>query len=92
MYLDKYRDSCVAVNLKACNTFRMYNGKAAEAEVKALAEASGEGRLGWCVVCVFMGQCCLTCGPSPCMASVRCAAFCTPPCCVAVLCYMVLRV
>lgn len=57
MYLDKYRDSCVAVNLKACNTFRMYNGKAAEAEVKALAEASGEGR--WVCVCCLRVRACL---------------------------------
>lgn len=30
-----------AVNLKACNTFRMYNGKAAEADLRGLAELSG---------------------------------------------------
>uniref|UniRef100_A0A7S0WYC0 Intraflagellar transport protein 56 n=1 Tax=Chlamydomonas leiostraca TaxID=1034604 RepID=A0A7S0WYC0_9CHLO len=45
VYLDKFRDSAVAVNLKACNTFRMYNGKAAEAEIKTLAEASGGSHL-----------------------------------------------
>ncbi|GFH15618.1 uncharacterized protein HaLaN_11872, partial [Haematococcus lacustris] len=41
VYLDRNPDSAVAVNLKACNTFRMYNGKAAEAELKQLAELSG---------------------------------------------------
>lgn len=33
-----YPGSSVAVNLKACNHFRLYNGKAAEAELKALAD------------------------------------------------------
>eukprot|EP00967_Tisochrysis_lutea_P010700 scaffold12220_cov21-Tisochrysis_lutea.AAC.3 len=28
VYLDKFKDSAVAVNLKACNTFRMFNGRA----------------------------------------------------------------
>jgi intraflagellar transport protein 56 len=28
----------VAVNLKACNHFRLYNGRAAEAELKVLAD------------------------------------------------------
>lgn len=32
--------SMQAVNLKACNSFRMYNGKAAENELKQLAELS----------------------------------------------------
>lgn len=31
-------DSAVAVNLKACNHFRLYNGRAAEAEIKVLAD------------------------------------------------------
>jgi intraflagellar transport protein 56 len=35
-YLQTYPDSLTAVNLKACNHFRLYNGKAAEAELKAL--------------------------------------------------------
>ncbi|XP_055875862.1 intraflagellar transport protein 56-like isoform X2 [Biomphalaria glabrata] len=38
VYLQQYQDSAVALNLKACNHFRLYNGKAAEAELKALQE------------------------------------------------------
>ena len=30
--------SIIAVNLKACNHFRLYNGKAAETEMKTLSE------------------------------------------------------
>ncbi|GAX82244.1 hypothetical protein CEUSTIGMA_g9672.t1 [Chlamydomonas eustigma] len=41
VYLAAFADSALAVNLKACNTFRMYNGKAAESELKTLAELSG---------------------------------------------------
>ncbi|KAG2432148.1 hypothetical protein HXX76_009071 [Chlamydomonas incerta] len=41
VYLSAFPDSAIAVNLKACNHFRMYNGKAAEAELKTLAELSG---------------------------------------------------
>jgi len=36
LYLQQYPDSALAVNLKACNTFRLYNGTAAEAELKSL--------------------------------------------------------
>ena len=38
MYLQSYPDSAIAVNLKACNHFKLYNGKAAEAELKHLLE------------------------------------------------------
>eukprot|EP00794_Sanderia_malayensis_P009225 gene9225-10198_t len=38
VYLQHFPDSAVAVNLKACNHFKLYNGKAAEAELKALKE------------------------------------------------------
>ncbi|RKO86192.1 Tetratricopeptide repeat protein 26 [Blyttiomyces helicus] len=38
VYLQHYPDSLIGVNLKACNHFRLYNGKAAEAELKALTE------------------------------------------------------
>lgn len=38
VYLQHYPDSVVATNLKACNHFRLYNGKAAESELKALSE------------------------------------------------------
>nr|KAJ3421422.1 Intraflagellar transport protein 56 [Polyrhizophydium stewartii] len=38
VYLQHYTDSVIATNLKACNHFRLYNGKAAEAELKSLSE------------------------------------------------------
>lgn len=38
VYLQHFPDSTVAINLKACNHFRLYNGKAAEAELKNLAD------------------------------------------------------
>ena len=38
MYLQQFPDSAIAINLKACNHFRLYNGKAAEAELKALQD------------------------------------------------------
>lgn len=34
----QYKDSATALNLKACNHFRLYNGKAAEAELKNLQD------------------------------------------------------
>jgi len=41
-YLQAHPGSWVGLNLKACNTFRLYNGKAAEAElVKGLVEGYG---------------------------------------------------
>ncbi|XP_066594750.1 intraflagellar transport protein 56 isoform X2 [Prorops nasuta] len=38
VYLQKYPDSAIAINLKACNHFRLYNGNAAQAEMKHLLE------------------------------------------------------
>ena len=38
VYLQAHPDSAIAVNLKACNHFRLYNGKAAEAELKVLQD------------------------------------------------------
>lgn len=38
VYLQAHPDSAIAVNLKACNHFRLYNGRAAEAELKTLAD------------------------------------------------------
>ena len=38
VYLQTHPGSAVAINLKACNHFRLYNGKAAETELKALGE------------------------------------------------------
>lgn len=34
--MQHFNDSATAINLKACNHFRLYNGKAAETELKAL--------------------------------------------------------
>ena len=38
VYLQSHPDSAIAINLKACNHFRLYNGKAAEAELKVLGD------------------------------------------------------
>lgn len=38
VYLQKYPESILATNLKACNYFRVYNGKVAEAEIKGLLD------------------------------------------------------
>ena len=38
-------NSAVAVNLKACNHYRLYNGKAAEAELKVLADSTSSGNI-----------------------------------------------
>ncbi|XP_076624547.1 tetratricopeptide repeat domain 26 [Colletes latitarsis] len=38
VYLQKYPDSAIAINLKACNRFRLYNGSAAQNEMKQLIE------------------------------------------------------
>ncbi|XP_076809034.1 intraflagellar transport protein 56-like [Clavelina lepadiformis] len=40
VYLQAFPDSAIAVNLKACNHYKLYNGKAAEAELKRLQESS----------------------------------------------------
>jgi len=40
VYLGFYPESIVGVNLKACNHFSLYNGKAAEAELKTLQNLS----------------------------------------------------
>ncbi|XP_060569598.1 intraflagellar transport protein 56-like isoform X2 [Ruditapes philippinarum] len=40
VYLQQYPDSAIALNLKACNHFRLYNGKAAEAELKNLQDTA----------------------------------------------------
>nr|CAB3267331.1 tetratricopeptide repeat protein 26-like [Phallusia mammillata] len=38
VYLQNFPDSATAVNLKACNHFKLYNGKAAETELKHLQD------------------------------------------------------
>ncbi len=40
MYLQQYPDSATAVNLRACINYRLYNGKMAAAELKALQESA----------------------------------------------------
>lgn len=45
VYLSMYPDSIVGVNLKACNHYQLYNGKAAEAELKSLQNASTSGNV-----------------------------------------------
>ncbi|UYV83098.1 TTC26 [Cordylochernes scorpioides] len=40
VYLQRYPDSATALNLKACSHFKLYNGKAAEVELKALEDLS----------------------------------------------------
>uniref|UniRef100_A0A8C0AZ46 Intraflagellar transport protein 56 n=1 Tax=Buteo japonicus TaxID=224669 RepID=A0A8C0AZ46_9AVES len=40
VYLQQVPDSTIALNLKACNHFRLYNGKAAEAELKNLTDST----------------------------------------------------
>ncbi|KAK3907924.1 Intraflagellar transport protein 56 [Frankliniella fusca] len=40
VYLQHYPDSAIATNLKACNDFRLYNGKAAENAIKSLMDQS----------------------------------------------------
>lgn len=38
VYLQQFPDSAIGVNLKACNHYRLYNGKAAENELRQLLE------------------------------------------------------
>lgn len=37
-YLNKYPQSAIAINLKACNFYKLYSGKAAEAELLPILE------------------------------------------------------
>lgn len=45
VYLGLHSDSIVGVNLKACNHYQLYNGKAAEAELKVLQNAATTGNI-----------------------------------------------
>ncbi|XP_072385887.1 intraflagellar transport protein 56 [Diabrotica undecimpunctata] len=47
MYLNRYPDSVIATNLKACNTFRLYNGSAAENELKTIIDQSNHVGFGY---------------------------------------------
>eukprot|EP00933_Yihiella_yeosuensis_P008103 TRINITY_DN113408_c0_g1_i1.p1 TRINITY_DN113408_c0_g1~~TRINITY_DN113408_c0_g1_i1.p1 ORF type:complete len:564 (-),score=150.68 TRINITY_DN113408_c0_g1_i1:85-1776(-) len=44
-YLTNYPHSITAVNLKACSHYQLYNGKAAELELKVLQQASQSGNI-----------------------------------------------
>ncbi|KAF5287512.1 hypothetical protein FQA39_LY04140 [Lamprigera yunnana] len=46
IYLNQYSDSVIATNLKACNHFRLYNGAAAESEIKAIVDQSANVGFG----------------------------------------------
>ena len=45
MYLSQYPTSVTAINLKSCNHFQLYNGKAAEQELKVLQSAADAGNV-----------------------------------------------
>ncbi|XP_037892125.1 intraflagellar transport protein 56 [Glossina fuscipes] len=38
VYLTKYADSTIAINLKACNRFRLFSGRVAEQEIKNISD------------------------------------------------------
>ncbi|XP_065084670.1 intraflagellar transport protein 56 [Ochlerotatus camptorhynchus] len=38
LYLNQHPDSTIAINLKACNRFRLFNGRAAEQEIKNIVD------------------------------------------------------
>lgn len=43
LYLTNHPDSIIAANLKACNRFRMFNGQAAEQDIKHLIDSGSFG-------------------------------------------------
>ncbi|CAG9322586.1 unnamed protein product [Blepharisma stoltei] len=45
VYLNQHPDSVIAVNLKACNQFQLFNGKAAEQELKGISSAAESGNV-----------------------------------------------
>lgn len=47
LYLNHYPDSVIAINLKACNMFRLYNGIAAENELRAIVDQSANAGFGY---------------------------------------------
>ncbi|GJQ73447.1 hypothetical protein Trydic_g13807 [Trypoxylus dichotomus] len=46
VYLNQYSDSVIATNLKACNHFRLYNGAAAESELRTIVDHSANAGFG----------------------------------------------
>lgn len=47
IYLSHFPDSVIAINLKACNSFRLYNGTTAENELKTIMEQSYNAGFGY---------------------------------------------
>ncbi|XP_055604983.1 intraflagellar transport protein 56-like [Uranotaenia lowii] len=43
LYLNQHPDSTIAINLKACNRFRLFNGRAAEQEIKNIVDSGTFG-------------------------------------------------
>ncbi|XP_066151815.1 intraflagellar transport protein 56 isoform X2 [Euwallacea fornicatus] len=50
LYLNRYPDSVIATNLKACNTFRLYNGTAAENELRCIVDQTANVGFGYDLV------------------------------------------
>ncbi|KAK9703230.1 hypothetical protein QE152_g29460 [Popillia japonica] len=50
VYLNQYNDSVIATNLKACNHFRLYNGAAAESELRTIVDHSANAGFGYDLV------------------------------------------
>ncbi|XP_030750941.1 intraflagellar transport protein 56 isoform X2 [Sitophilus oryzae] len=50
LYIHKYPDSVIATNLKACNTFRLYNGTAAENELRSIVDQTSNVGFGYDLV------------------------------------------
>lgn len=50
IYLNQYPDSVIATNLKACNHFRLYNGSAAESELRTIVDQSANVGFGYDLV------------------------------------------
>ncbi|KAJ8983941.1 hypothetical protein NQ317_008643 [Molorchus minor] len=50
LYLNQYPDSVISTNLKACNTFRLYNGTTAENELRTIIDNSANVGFGYDLV------------------------------------------
>lgn len=50
LYLTQYPDSVIAINLKACNHFRLYKGSVAENELRTIVEQSANVGFGYDLV------------------------------------------
>ncbi|ENN77902.1 hypothetical protein YQE_05579, partial [Dendroctonus ponderosae] len=50
LYLNRYPDSVIAINLKACNTFRLYNGATAETELRSIVDQTVNVGFGYDLV------------------------------------------